>query len=198
MLRCLGVDVGALAGEDAVALMFHDPLPDDEAEGEPALVVQPLTAAQLEGVVGGAVTSPHGNVFGVVLASAESITGLHLELAGDALALMLIDRVEVNLRLRGGHEQEQLVFNGVSIDLPEAFLESVSNAPPALDMTDLFSTMQRLMSANDAQVLNTLTVNVSGVGTTAGEGELVLRVSPLGEASAVAAGETAIPVRVRA
>jgi hypothetical protein len=199
LLRCLGVTA---KGEDAVILAFQDPLADAESdEDEPALVVEALTAASLDGAVGGPVVSPHGNVFGVQLAGVAEHEGVRLVIEGDALELASIDRIDVWLRVRGGHELTHRVVRpegasgAIVVELPDAFLERVRRGPPEVDPSDLFATMQRLMSAGDEQVLNTLTVRPSGTGVRAGEGALVLRASPLtGE---LAAGEAAIPVRVR-
>ena len=54
--------------------------------------------------------------------------------------------------------------------------------------------MQRLVSAGDAQQLNTIVVGVSGTGRRAGAGTLVLSAKP--RAPGIAAGEAAVPVRV--
>lgn len=200
ILRCLGAEQNA----DAQMLAFRDPLDDEEVDADPALVVDALTGARLEGHVGGTVISPHGNVFGVTLAGVDRVEGLRLELTGDALDLLTIDSIDVFVRVRGAHE---LVHRAIKpapeprdgrmvIELPDAFLERVEIGPPQLDATDLFASMQRIMSAGDQALLNTLTVRPSGTGRRAGEGELVLTVSPLA-APGVASGEASIPVHVK-
>ena len=78
--------------------------------------------------------------------------------------------------------------------LPDAFLEGIDLAPPALDMSDLFSSMQRMMSSGEARVLNTITVLVTGTGLKAGEGELTLEAIP--SSSELPGSAATIPIRV--
>ncbi len=60
--------------------------------------------------------------------------------------------------------------------LEDAYLERVDFRPPAIDPTDMFATMQRLMGAGDARKLNTLIVDVHGTGKKRGDGTLTLTV----------------------
>jgi hypothetical protein len=186
-------------------LAFRDPLDDEDAGGdeEPGLVVDVLPAAGLSGRVDQPVESAYGNVFAVSLRGADSLEGVRLELSGDALALFRVETVGVALRVRDGHQLEtrELVPNEVEggklvCTLSNAFLERLDTRPPALDTSDMFATMQRLMSAGDAQQLNTMLVDVKGAGRRSGEGTLVLRASPSSAESAIAAGEASAPVRV--
>ena len=195
VLRCLGVESNP---EGALSLVFHDPLGDDEEEQEPGLIVEPLPAAELVGRVGSDVASPHGSAFAVVLIGVDSLTGVRLELTGSALDLVAIDEIQISLRAEGANELSQRTLSAkdgeLVFDLPDAYLERVDFAAPTIDMTDLFSSMQRMMSSGESQVLNTLTVFVSGIGRAAGEGELTLEASPL--EGDLAGAEASIPVRV--
>ena len=197
VLRCFGVTG---PGEDALMLAFLDPLDEDDVETEPSLAVEPLPGAMLEGMAGAPAESPYGDLFAVSLQGADSIGGVRLALSGDALALLDVDAVTVTFRVRGAHQLQTREMevsaspDGViTVTLDDAFLERVDLRPPALDPTDMFATMQRLMSAGETQQLNTLLVSVSGVVRKSGEGMLELTASSL--AGAVAAGEAAVPVR---
>ncbi|MDB4939455.1 MAG: hypothetical protein JWP87_6427 [Labilithrix sp.] len=204
VLRCFGVGG---PGNDAMMLAFVDPLArgedDDEGlEQAPHLDVAPLPAASLSGKVGEAVSSPYENVFAVSLHGADPIEGIRLALSGDGLALVRVEGVEVAVRVRDAQQQEKRAVsvdapspNGeVTVDLADAFLERIDAPPPTFDMSDMFATMQRLMSAGDAQQLNTLLVDVKAVGVRAGEGSLVLKAWVANEA--IAPGEATVPVRV--
>lgn len=193
VLRCLGASSTA---DETVALAFRDP--EVASREGPSLVVEPLPAASLEGRVGGALESLHESVFGVTLAGVDEALGVRLELDGDALSLAAIESVEVWLRVRGAHERERRTIAcagaPIVVELADAFLERAEAAPPAFDPTDLFGTMQSLMSAGEEQLRNTIGVKPRATGRRAGEGALVLRASSLG--GALEAGEAAIPVRV--
>lgn len=194
VLRCLGATSTA---DDTIALAFRDPL---AASGEePSLVVEPLPAASLEGRVGEPLASMHESVFGVTLAGVDEALGVRLELDGDALSLAAIDSIDVWLRVRGAHERERRTIAcagpPIVVELPDAFLERADAAAPAFDPTDLFGTMQNLMSAGEDRVRNTIGVAPRGTGRRAGEGALVLRAYSLG--GALGGGEAAIPLRVR-
>jgi hypothetical protein len=198
VLRCLGVSG---PGDDAIMLSFVDPLDDEDVAQEPQLVVATLPAAALTGKVGEGVSSQYDNLFTVSLQGSEPIEGVRLSFSGDGVALVHVDRVDVTLRTRGAHEQqtrsvdvEPAADGTVVVDLADAFLERIDARPPALDMTDMFATMQRLMSAGDAQQLNTLLVNVSGTAARAGEGSLELTASTANEA--IPAGAATVSVRV--
>ncbi len=198
VLRCLGVEG---PGEDAIVLAFLDPLDEDEIEEEAALVVEALPGAELAGSVGSEIVSFYGSLFAVSLQGADSVTGLRLELSGDGLALLDVDTVSVTLRVRGSHQLQTRELEATTssegaivVDLEDAFLERVDLRPPALDPSDMFATMQRLMSAGESQQLNTMLVGVAGVARRAGEGELGLRA--VATSAAVAPGEAGIPVRV--
>ncbi len=219
--------------DSVVMLAFHDPL--DEEEGAdadvveaPALVVEALPAASLEGKVGGPVTSIRGTVFGVTLVGAPETEGVRIAVGGDALSLFAVDSIEVDLRRRGGYEilrrvvklDEQTKTNASAasgkgvlvIDLADAFLERINEGPPQIDMTDLFSSMQRLMSAGNERIGNTIMVQINGTGLRAGEATLTLEAQAMnassgesetpGEASQgdapvpIANGFASIPVRV--
>jgi hypothetical protein len=181
-------------------LAFLDPLDEDDVETEPSLAVEPLPGAMLEGRPGAPAESPYGDLFAVSLQGADSIGGVRLALSGDALALLDVDAVTVTFRVRGAHQLQTREMevsaspDGViTVTLDDAFLERVDLRPPALDPTDMFATMQRLMSAGETQQLNTLLVSVSGLVRKSGQGMLELTASSL--AGAVAAGEGAVPVR---
>jgi hypothetical protein len=200
ILRCLGAEQNV----GAQMLAFRDPLEEGGGlDAEPALVVDALTDAGLEGRVGSAVVSPNGNPFGVTLAGAEKVEGLRFEITGDGLELLTLDEIDVFVRLRGAHELVHRAIkpvpapsNGtIVIEIADAFLERAEIGPPQLDATDLFASMQRIMSAGDQALLNTLTIRPSGTGRRAGKGTLVLKASPLAGGT-VAAGEASIPVRV--
>lgn len=219
--------------DSVVMLAFHDPL--DEEEGAdadvveaPALVVEALPAASLEGKVGGPVASIRGTVFGVTLVGAPETEGVRIAVGGDALSLFAVDSIEVDLRRRGGYEilrrvvklDEQTKTNASAasgkgvlvIDLADAFLERINEGPPQIDMTDLFSSMQRLMSAGNERIGNTIMVQINGTGLRVGEATLTLEAQAMssavgesetpGEASQgdapvpIANGFASIPVRV--
>jgi hypothetical protein len=197
VLRCLGVGG---PGDDAVMLGFVDPLAAD-AELGPQLVVASLPAATLTGKVGGEVTAQYENLFTVSMQGADPIEGVRLVLSGDGLSLVRIDAVDVTLRTRDANVQETRHVKAeptaegtLAVDLGDAFLERIDAPPPALDMSDMFATMQRLMSAGDAQQLNTILVNVTATAARAGEGSLVLTAAAA--SGALPAGEATVPVRV--
>lgn len=176
----------------------------DSDSGAPRLVVELLPAAGLSGEVDAPVQSPYGSVFGVSLQGVESIDGLRLELSGDALSLFRVDSVEVAVRVRGTHQLEtrEIVPTAapggkVVCAIDDAFLESVEIVPPVFDGTDMFTTMQRIMSAGEARQLNTVLVNVTGTGAQIGDGALVLTASAAPTtATTIAAGEAMAPVRI--
>lgn len=193
IMRCLGVDPSP---EGTISLAFHDPLSEAEApaEQEPGLLVEALPAAQLVGTVGGEVASPHGSAFAIVLVGASEITGVRLRLTDSPL--LEIEELEISMRIPGGLELTQRTVRGKELvfELPDAFLEGIDLAPPALDMSDLFSSMQRMMSSGEARVLNTITVLVTGTGLKAGEGELTLEAIP--SSSELPGSAATIPIRV--
>lgn len=198
VLRCFGV---AGPGEDAFMLAFLDPLDEDDVEDEPRLDVEPLPGAALEGTAGDEVDAPYGNVFAVTVQGADAVTGVRLELSGEALALLDVRSVSVTLRVKGEHQlstrdvaPSAAADGTLVVELDDAFLERVDLRPPALDPTDMFATMQRLMSAGETQQLNTLLVGVAGVARRAGQGALVLGASD--RSGTLARGEAAIPVRI--
>jgi hypothetical protein len=202
ILRCLGVTG---LGEDTVALAFVDPLEEDEtaAPGEPALEVAALAGAELATGVGEPLVTPLGYVFAVSLAGGgEGIEGLTLALGGTALALVAIDAIEVAFRVRGAHERttRRLPVTATAeatleATITDAYLERVDLGTSSLDFTDMFSSMQRLVSATETQQLNTLFVGVSARGRAAGSAELVLTASPIAGSAAAGQGTIAIEVR---
>lgn len=185
-------------GDDALVLAFVDPLDDEEVEddGNTRFVVDPLPAAELSGREGGSVDSLNGSLFAVMLHGGGPALGVRLELSGDALELFTIESVDVALRTKGSQQLEPRTVPIASdavpivVELPDAYLERVDFRPPAIDPTDMFSTMQRLMSAGDARKLNTLIIDVRGSAKKKGEGTLTLCVSGTD-------AEASVPVHVR-
>lgn len=115
-------------GEETRLCVFEAP----EEEEVPALVASATVGAMLEGQAAGPVTSMLGQpVFGVTLAGTASLTGLRLELGGDALALLAIDEVDVVFRTAtGGREARTLpaakaASGALAFALPEAHLDWV-------------------------------------------------------------------------
>lgn len=199
LLRCLGAEPPSPSA--SALLAFHDPLGDEDAAPEPALVVEALTAASLEGKVDGEVNSLHGNVFGVTVTGVDAVSGIVLTFEGDALSVFRPTAVDVCVRTGNTRERRELRVTpegrpdgALVVTLPDAFVEPVEDAAPVIDPSDMFGSMQRLMSAGDEALLNTVSVNLEGVGLAAGEGALTLRASAVGDA--VASGEASIPVRV--
>jgi hypothetical protein len=197
ILRCFGV-TGPSA--DTLTLTFSDPI-GDEAAAEASLRVDPAPGTTLSGVVGGALVSPLGYAFAVSLVGADTVEGVRLEIGGDALALLTVDAIDVVLRVRGTHDRvgrqvlpEMGTDGRLVASLDDALLERVDVAAPTLDMADMFSSMQRLMSATEAQQRNTLIVGLSAHGRRAGEGELALSASAPG--ADAAPGQGSISVRV--
>lgn len=198
ILRAFGVSGPA---EDAIVLAFVDPLDEDEEEeeevgGPPRFIVDPLPAASLEGKAGGSVHSRSGSLFAVMLEGGGPIEGLSLEVGGDALDLFTVDGVDVAVRTKGGHQLEprNIDVDGskqpIVVELADAYLERVDFRPPSIDPTDMFATMQRLMSAGDQRKLNTLIVDVRGTAKKKGEGTLTLAI-------AGTEAEASVPVHVR-
>jgi hypothetical protein len=198
LLRAFGVSG---PGDDALVLAFVDPLDEEDEEGEagdgePRFVVDPLPAAELSGRDGGSVDSLNGSLFTVALEGGPPVEGLRLELSGDALSLFTVESIDVALRPKGSQQLEPRNVtvdpskNPIVIELPDAYLERVDFRPPSIDPTDMFSTMQRLMSAGDARKLNTLVVDVRGTAKKKGEGTLTLSVSGTD-------AEASVPVHVR-
>lgn len=178
ILRSFGVTG---PGEDALTLSFVDPL-DEEEEASPRLDVAPL--ADLPDDKGGVLQS-----FAVTLRGQDAIEGLHLELSGSALGLVVVREIEATGRAKGSNDPVTLSSEPgeTALDLPGMFLERVDVAPPTFDLGDLFSTMQRLVGAGDAQQRNTLFVTVRATRTGGGKGALVLSARARDEA--VVAGE---------
>ncbi len=178
ILRCFGVTGPS---DESITLSFVDPLDEDE-EATPHLDVAPL--ADLPDDEGGVVQS-----FAVTLRGKEAVEGLRLEVSGSALGLVAIREIEATGRAKGSSEPMTRASapGEVTLDLPDALLERVDVAPPTFDMSDLFSTMQRLVGAGDAQQRNTLFVTVRATRTGRGKGALVLAARARDEA--VVAGE---------
>ena len=78
----------------------------------------------------------------------------------------------------------------IVVELADAYLERVDFRPPSIDPNDMFSTMQRLMSAGDQRKLNTLIVDVRGTAKKKGDGTLTLAVEGT-------EAEASVPVHVR-
>jgi hypothetical protein len=131
-----------------------------------------------------------------MLEGGPPVEGLRLELSGDALSLITVESVDVSLRAKGSEQLEPRTVKveaekePIVVDLPDAYLERVDFRPPAIDPTDMFSTMQRLMSAGDARKLNTVVVDVRATAKKKGEGTLTLSVSGT-------EAEASVPVHVR-
>lgn len=200
ILRAFGVSGPA---DDAIVLAFVDPLDEDdegeeedEAGGAPRFIVDPLPAASLEGKAGGSVHSLNGSLFAVMLEGGGPIEGLRLEVTGDALDLFSVDGVDVAVRTKGAHQLEprNIDVDGskqpIVVELADAYLERVDFRPPSIDPTDMFATMQRLMSAGDQRKLNTLIVDVRGTAKKKGDGTLTLAI-------AGTEAEASVPVHVR-
>jgi hypothetical protein len=195
LLGALGVSG---PGDDALVLAFVDPLDEEEEEagGVPRFLVDPLPAASLEGKVAGSVDSLNGSLFAVMLEGGGPVKGVRLEIEGDALDLFTVESVDVALRVEGAQQLEPrtITVDGskrpIVVDLPDAFLERVDFRPPSIDPTDMFATMQRLMSAGDQRKLNTMIVDVRGTAKKKGEGMLTLAV-------AGTEAEASVPVHVR-
>lgn len=198
LLQAFGV---AGPGDEAIVLAFVDPLDEEEDDaeaddGETRFVVDPLPAAELSGRDGGSVDSLSGSLFAVMLHGGGPVEGIRLELSGDALALFTVESVDVAVRSKGSQQLEprSLEVAGardpIVVEIPDAYMERVDFRPPAIDPTDMFATMQRLMSAGDARKLNTLIVDVRGTAKKKGDGTLTLRVSGT-------EAEASVPVHVR-
>lgn len=186
ILRCFGV--GA-PGPEAIMLSFVDPLDDEEAETEPHLEVLPLAGAP----------SPTGftQMFSVTLRGTDAVEGLRLELSGTALDLASIESVEVVHRVRGSHERVTRQAErpeGTTFVVDDAYLERVDQPPPAFDLTDMFATMQRLVSSGETQQLNTVLVSVRATKKRSGQGELTLTAEA--PAADVTGGEATIDVEL--
>jgi hypothetical protein len=177
-------------GGEAVTLSFRDPL-DERFQ------VEPLLGVTLSGRVGTEVMSPLGHAFGVTLTGADEVEGCRLEIGGEALALLDVEAIEVDFRTR---QRERIALRlvperterGLAVVVEGAYLERVDLAPPQLDLSDMFSSMQSIMSATENQQENTLLVAVIARGRAAGAAELVLTAS----SESVAEGEGAVPVEV--
>lgn len=198
LLKALGASG---PGDDALVLAFVDPLDEEEDEdeepgGAPRFVVDPLPAAELSGKEGGSVDSLNGSLFTVMLEGGGPVEGLRLEIDGDALALFTVDSVDVALRVKDALQLEPrtIAVDGsktpIVVELADAYLERVDFRPPSIDPTDMFSTMQRLMSAGDQRKLNTLIVDVRGTAKKKGEGTLTLAVEGT-------EAEASVPVHIR-
>jgi hypothetical protein len=186
-------------GDEPLVLAFVDPLDEDDEQdddGAPRFVVDPLPAASLEGTAGGSVHSQNGSLFAVMLEGGGPIEGVRLEVGGDALDLFTVDGIDVALRTKDAQQLEPRSIDvggakpPIVVELADAYLERVDFRPPPIDPTDMFATMQRLMSAGDARKLNTLIVDVRGTAKKKGEGTLTLAV-------AGTEAEASVPVRVR-
>lgn len=200
LLRAFGVPGPS---DDAVVLAFVDPLDEDDGEeelqdtgGAPRFVVDPLPAASLEGKTGGSVDSLNGSLFAVAVERGGPAEGVRLEFSGDALELFTVESVDVALRVKGSHQLEPRTVpvdasrTPIVVDVPDAYMERVDFRPPSIDPTDMFATMQRLMSAGDARKLNTMIVDVRGTAKKKGEGTLTLAI-------AGTEVEASVPVHVR-
>lgn len=186
ILRSFGVEE---PGEDALMLSFVDPLDgDDEADATPRLDVQPLAGAPSAG--------GFTQMFAVTLRGGEEIDGLRLEVSGSALDLGSVEPLEVAYRTRDAHERasREVALEGGAALLADAHLERIDAAPPQLDLSDMFATMQRLVSAGDDQQRNTLLASVRLTRKRAGKGALTLKVfAPSGD---VAEGEATVVVEM--
>jgi hypothetical protein len=193
ILRCFGVES---SGEDGVILSFSDPI-DDQA----TLQVEPVPGAILTGTVGSEIQSPFGYAFAVSLVGGAAVEGCRLELGGDALPLISVDAIDVSVRARDTDDRgTRRVVPEITSDgrfvavLDDALLERVDMAVPSFDVTDMFASMQRLMSSTEAQQRNLLLVGISARGLRVGSGDLVLTVSAT--AGEAAAGEGAVSVKI--
>jgi hypothetical protein len=197
LLRAFGISG---PGDDALVLAFVDPLDeedeDDEPGGAPRFVVDPLPAAEMSGREGGSVDSLNGSLFTVMLAGGGPVEGIRLEISGDALDILTVESVDVALRAKGGEQLEPRTIeirdatDPIVVDLPDAYLERVDFRPPSIDPSDMFATMQRLMSAGDQRKLNTMIVDVRGRAKKKGEGTLTLAIGGT-------EAEASVPVHVR-
>ena len=133
-----------------------------------------------------------------------SVVGVDLELAGEALDLFTVERVDVGVRTPGAQSLDHRVLTPTAVEggtiaiaIADAVLEpAAASLPSLLDASDLFSTMQRLMSAGDAQLLNTIVVGITGKGRRAGTGALTLRARAAAASEDVTPGEASIEVHV--
>lgn len=190
--------LGATPTDDAVSLFFQDPL-EEEGEG---LRVDAYPAVHLEGKVGGPVVAS-GPVYAVSLEGVPEVEGLRLVFGGDALPQVEIEAVEIGVRTRGANDlvlrrvtpshadEESVIFL-----VPDAYLASTQQGLPPLDGSDLFSSMQALMSATGNSMLNTMTVRPIAKGKVAGSALLTLVVGVLdGSTLPTAEGEALVQVR---
>lgn len=189
LLRCLGA--GEPSGEP-MTLEFEEP-----ADDTPAFEVEAIAGVTLMGTVGGPVTSAVDYAFGVSVRGVSAVEGMRFEIGGDALALLEVDGIDVSVRTRDVAErlprtlEPERAGDAIAVTVADAYLESVAMGLDAIDMSDMFSTVQRLMSGAEDQQRNTLLVGVSARALKRGAGELVLTVSsPSGEAAAASGSVT--------
>ncbi len=206
VLQCLGAEEPS--PDHTRLLPFRDPLDDadDADEDVPRLVVDALEGAVLSGSVGGIVESDHGAMAVAVQLGGESapLRGITLEITGDALSLVRLERAIVHARSAATQPRtprDHVLATSedgkrVVLDLPDAHFEPrLSPGMLALDPNDLFGSMQRAMSLGDDDLANTLSLTLVGSGLRAGTSTLTVRaIAARGD---VAAGQTELSVAVQ-
>lgn len=176
----LGADAPASAG---TMIGFADPLDEEDAEDEiaRALVTEAAVPSAVRMARVGKRLETMGPLFNVSVSSGAPVLGVNLEIGGDALALLTVDAIDVEMRLEGILERSSVtppvtrVGDVYVAQLPLAYIEPPASAGAGLDASDMFGAMQQMMNAGAEQILNTISVSVEARGAKVGQGMLVLR-----------------------
>lgn len=176
----LGADAPASAG---TMLGFGDPLDEeggDEAEPR-ALVVEGVVPSAVRMARVGKRLETMGPLFNVSVSSGAPVLGVNLEVGGDALALLTIDAIDVEMRLEGILERSSVtppverVGDVYVAQLPLAYIEPPAASALGLDASDMFGAMQQMMNAGAEQIRNQISVSIEARGAKVGQGTLLLR-----------------------
>ncbi|AKV02868.1 hypothetical protein AKJ09_09531 [Labilithrix luteola] len=176
----LGADAPASAG---TMLGFADPLDEEGADEEMprALVIDAAVPSAVRMARVGKRLETMGPLFAVSVSSGAPVLGVNLEIGGDALDLLTIDAIDVEMRLEGILDRSSVtppverVGDVFVAQLPLAYIEPPASAGLGLDASDMFGAMQQMMNAGADQIRNTISVSIEARGAKVGQGTLELR-----------------------